>query len=188
MGTVALTASILLTAIPGAVGADTKNVWSELKSGRAFALMRHATAPGTGDPDNFVIGDCSTQRNLSEAGRDEARRMGELFRTRGIASARVLSSAWCRCADTARLMNLGEVETLAVLNSFFGTPSAAGRQTSALKAWLTENAADMPVILVTHQVNITALTGIYPRSGQVVVASMDDDGTVRTIGRIDPPD
>lgn len=102
------------------VTASSSDTWSLLQQGdRGYVvMMRHALAPGTGDPPNFRLEDCSTQRNLSAQGRAQARRIGEAFRRRGIKVARVLSSQWCRCLETARLMNLGAVEPFAPLNSF----------------------------------------------------------------------
>jgi len=78
------------------------------------AVMRHAIAPGTGDPSNFRLGDCQTQRNLSETGRQQARRLGQLLRDRQVPVTRVLSSQWCRCLETAKLLDLGQVEPFLV--------------------------------------------------------------------------
>lgn len=93
-----------------------------LKKPGHFAIMRHALAPGTGDPRNFDLTDCSTQRNLSEAGREQAKAVGELLRKSGIEKAGVYSSQWCRCLDTATLLGLGPVTELPALNSFFQQP------------------------------------------------------------------
>ncbi|HIK16487.1 MAG TPA: histidine phosphatase family protein [Leptolyngbyaceae cyanobacterium M33_DOE_097] len=81
------------------------------------AVMRHAIAPGTGDPGNFRLGDCQTQRNLSETGRQQARRLGQLLRDRQVPVTRVLSSQWCRCLETARLLDLGQVEPFPILTA-----------------------------------------------------------------------
>ena len=163
------------------------SIWSALKSGRAFAMMRHATSPGTGDPPGYTLHDCGTQRNLSDAGRNEARATGAVFRANGIQAAEVLSSAWCRCRETAELLGLGAVRRFAPLNSFFDAPSRGERQTRELRDWLAARSAGTPLVLVTHQVNITALTGVYPRSGEVVVARMKPDGTVTVLGSLPPP-
>jgi hypothetical protein len=93
-----------------------------LKSGGGVLMIRHANAPGSGDPANFKIDDCATQRNLDERGRAQARAIGEVLRHHGIAKVRLYSSQWCRCLETARLMNLGDVQPLPALNSFFGRP------------------------------------------------------------------
>jgi broad specificity phosphatase PhoE len=144
--------------------------WRALREGGAVALLRHAQAPGTGDPPGFRLGDCSTQRNLSSEGREQARRIGEQFQANHIPIARVLSSAWCRCLETARLAFGDRVEPLAALNSFFSTQDADEAQTRAVRALVEGWRAQSGVlVLVTHQVNITALTGLYPAEGEVLV-------------------
>jgi broad specificity phosphatase PhoE len=155
-----------------------------LRQGAAVALVRHATAPGTGDPANFRLGDCSTQRNLSEAGRSEARALGERLRDAGIAEAQVYSSQWCRCLETAELLGLGEVEPLPILNSFFSDRSRGPGQTEALRRLIAESDDGPPRLFVTHQVNISALAGVFPRSGEIVVVSVDKPG--RLVGRLPP--
>jgi phosphohistidine phosphatase SixA len=149
-------------------------------------MMRHALAPGTGDPPNFRLEDCSTQRNLSAQGRAQARRIGEAFRRRGVKVARVLSSQWCRCLETARLMNLGAVEPFAPLNSFFRDRSTQTRQTTEVREFIAANRNTFgAIILVTHQVNITALTDIVPQSGESVVLRANQQNQVEVIGRIE---
>ncbi|HRK95764.1 MAG TPA: histidine phosphatase family protein [Rhodospirillales bacterium] len=152
-----------------------------------MALMRHATAPGTGDPPGFRLEDCATQRNLSPLGRSEAEVLGEAFRGRDIAVDGVYSSQWCRCLETARLLGLGDVVPLPALNSFFETPEREGPQMAALEARLREQPPRGAVVLVTHQVVITALTAIFPMSGEVVVARPAVDGGLDVVGRIPPP-
>jgi phosphohistidine phosphatase SixA len=149
-------------------------------------LLRHALAPGTGDPAAFRLDDCSTQRNLSEEGRDQARRIGQSLRDRGVTVRQVLSSQWCRCLETAELMAVGEVEPLPALNSFFGDRSTAGAQTAAVQDYLLTE-ADRPgvIIMVTHQVNITALTEIVPRSGEAVLLQVEED-TLMPLGQLMP--
>jgi phosphohistidine phosphatase SixA len=147
--------------------------WPAFRSGAAVVIMRHAMAPGTGDPANFRIGDCSTQRNLSEDGRAQARRIGDLFRANGTNAARVFSSQWCRCLDTASLLRLGAVREQPLLNSFFGKPEDGRAQTDSLRDWMTGLPTGVPVILVTHQVNITGLTNVFPSSGELVFVTAD---------------
>ena len=146
--------------------------------------MRHALAPGTGDPAEFRLKDCDTQRNLSNAGREQAITIGKEFRRNGILHARVLSSQWCRCLETADLLDFGKVEELAVLNSFFQEYEKAEEQTHALRNWLGRQDLNGTVILVTHQVNITALTNIFPASGEIVVVKRDLAGVYTVTGRI----
>ncbi len=149
-------------------------------------LLRHALAPGTGDPTGFRLGDCSTQRNLSAAGRDQARQIGAAFRQRQIPVAQVLSSEWCRCIDTATLMEMGPVEPFAPLNSFFRDRSTAAQQTAQVQTYLRNQSTRGVIVMVTHQVNITALTGVVPGSGQGVVMALDDDGELAQVGLLDP--
>ena len=159
-------------------------IWSALRIPGHAALIRHAVAPGTGDPVAFRLGDCATQRNLSDAGRRQARNIGARFREHGIPTAHVYSSQWCRSLDTARLIDLGPVQELPVLNSFFSQPELGRKQTEALKAWLANRSAPVPVILVTHQVNITALTGVYPDAGEIVVVRTTGGGAMTVVGTL----
>lgn len=182
--TILLAACLLVAQGRPAEAEESDSLWAALRDGAAFAMMRHALAPGTGDPADFALGDCATQRNLSDQGRRQAAEIGDRFREQGIERARVFSSAWCRCRDTAELLRLGPVETLPPLNSFFADPERRAPQTAALEAWLADRRAGEPLVLVTHQVNITALTGVYPRSGEIVVARREPDGTVTVLGRL----
>ncbi len=162
---------------------DTQ-LWKMLQSGEHLALLRHAIAPGTGDPPQFELGQCATQRNLSEEGRAQAVKIGDRFREQGITSAQVFSSQWCRCLETAKLLGLGPVEELAALNSFFQQYERRESQTRMLFEWIARHNLDRPIVLVTHQVNITALTGIYPASGELVIVHRSSTGDIMTIGTI----
>ncbi|NEO28501.1 MAG: histidine phosphatase family protein [Kamptonema sp. SIO4C4] len=163
-------------------------LWSRLQNAEQedvtyVVLLRHAIAPGTGDPDNFQLGDCTTQRNLSQAGRQQARDIGEAFRSRNIPVKQVFSSQWCRCLDTAELLNLGTVEPLPSLNSFFENRSQATEQTQQTQDFLLEKEHPSGVLIfVSHQVNIQALSGVSPRSGEAVV--LDVNGELEVLGRI----
>lgn len=166
---------------------DAQALWAKLAQGGHVAMMRHAIAPGTGDPDNFVLDDCNTQRNLSSEGREQARAIGAAFRQRDVGVSAIYSSQWCRALDTARLLDLGEVEPLPALNSFFRQREQEAEQTQALEQRLLEMAADETWVLVTHQVNITALTGIFPRSGEIVVVRPDaTTDSLTVVGRLMP--
>lgn len=161
-------------------------VWRLLQSGGQVIVLRHATTvPGVGDPANFKLGDCSTQRNLSEAGREESRRLGQAFRQRGISVGAVLSSAWCRCVDTAQLA-FGKAEIWPGANSFFDNAAERGDRTAALRQRVTQHRSSENLVIVTHQVNITALTGVYPAMGEMVVLSPDAAGGFSIAGRIKP--
>lgn len=167
--------------------AQPPSVWTLLqRNERGYVvMMRHALAPGTGDPASFKLGDCSTQRNLSDVGRKQAVQIGKAFHSRNIRIARVLSSQWCRCLDTARLMNLAKVEPFNALNSFFNAPSSEAKQTAEVRRFILNNRNTQGVtVMVTHQVNITGLTGIVPQSGESVVLKANEQGQVEVVGRL----
>lgn len=175
--------SLAMLALPATARASAEG-WEAMRRPGAIALMRHAYAPGTGDPDNFTLGDCATQRNLNDAGRDQARRIGEAFRRNGIAIDRVLTSQWCRSAETAELLGLGDPEPLPSLNSFFDARQRRSEQTAATIAFLRSQPEDQRMVLVTHQVNITALTGRGTASGEFVVVDLTASGEVEVLGEI----
>ena len=166
-----------------ALAADDAAVLRLLAEPRTHAVMRHALAPGTGDPADFAIGDCSTQRNLNEAGRNQARAIGAALSDGGVAFDSVLTSQWCRCRETAVLLGLGTPVDEPAINSFFRDFSTREEQTAATRRLLAALPADHTAMLVTHQVNITALTGVYPRSGEVVIVTTGEDGTIEVRGR-----
>ena len=149
--------------------------WTGLRPGDAL-LLRHARAPGTGDPAGFQLGDCRTQRNLDAEGLDQARRLGDALRQalapQSLSVAAVWASPWCRTQDTARLAFPQQaVEARAAWASFFAEPRREDPQTRAAQAELAAFAAQPRqgvLVVVTHQVNITALTGIVPASGEGV--------------------
>ena len=166
--------------------ADT-SLWLKLNEPGHFAIMRHAQAPGTGDPANFRIGDCSTQRNLNQAGRDAAAATGQAARNAGIGAASVYSSQWCRCLDTARGLKLGAVQELPALNSFYQRESERTGNMKALRQFIEKNADTGGVkILVTHQVTISALTGQFTRQGETLIFRHAGQGEVEVIGSIPP--
>ncbi len=148
------------------------------------AMMRHALAPGGGDPPGFRLDDPATQRRLNEVGRAQARAAGALVRGSGARVAHVLSSAWDRCMETALLMDIGPVRVAEPLNSFFGDRSTAGAQTAATLALLAALPPGESAFCVTHQVNITALTGVFPTSGEIVVFRLGAE--VEVVGRVPP--
>ncbi|GAA3944982.1 histidine phosphatase family protein [Allohahella marinimesophila] len=177
--------SLLIVGSAHADNFSDTELWQQLKRGEAVALMRHALAPGFGDPDHFVIDDCSSQRNLSAAGRTQAKQIGAAFRKRGMDQAPVYSSQWCRCLDTARLLELGPVMPLPALNSFFNQPGQGKTQTAEIRRWLQSEGADVtPLVLVTHQVNITALTNIFPASGEMVILRRNGAAALSVSGTI----
>lgn len=175
----------LLCRAPGLHAEEDAALWTALRSGGHVALLRHAIAPGAGDPPQFALRDCGTQRNLSDEGREQAVRIGARFAENGIPAARVFSSQWCRCLETARLLGLGPIQELPVLNSFFRRYERRDTQTKELREWLAAQDFDAPMVLVTHQVNISALTGTYLAEGTLVVIRRTGDGEISVVGVID---
>ncbi len=167
--------------------ADEESLWSALRSGGHIALLRHALAPGIGDPSGFSLGDCNTQRNLSNDGRQQAESLGARFRANGITAAQVYSSQWCRCLETARFLKIGNIEGLRLLNSFFQEPEQRQLRTQALREWLADQNLDKPLVLVTHQVNITALIGVFPNSGEIILVRPSTNNELIFVGRIRAP-
>jgi phosphohistidine phosphatase SixA len=161
-------------------------LWPVLRQGGLFLFMRHADAPGIGDPPDMKIGDCSTQRNLSDTGREQATRIGAEFRRRDIAIGSVHSSRWCRCLDTARLA-FGVAEPLELLNSLFGATERSQAQTIALREYL---AALPPLgahrIFVTHATNISALLDVGTADANIHITRRDG-GVLQRLGTVAPP-
>ena len=143
--------------------------------------MRHALAPGTGDPAEFALGDCSTQRNLDERGREQARKLGEALRRNGVVFDTVFTSQWCRTRETAELLDVGTVVEAPSLNSFFSDYSTRDRQTEETLDLI--EGREGKLMLVSHQVNISALTGLGTRSGEVLIIRLED-GDVEVTGSI----
>jgi broad specificity phosphatase PhoE len=158
--------------------ADEK-LWSLLKAGGQVVLIRHTvTTPGVGDPPGMRLDDCRTQRNLTDAGRSHARRIGEAFRAHGIPVDRVLSSPWCRCVETAELA-FGRAEISNALSNLFGRAENAERQIKQLQALMASaKPGGGNLVLVTHGSTIHALTGVSPGTGEIVLFSQEK-GAVR---------
>ncbi len=187
-------ACLLATAVwcCGTVQAQDRGTGSDaellraLRSGGHVILIRHAsTVPGIGDPAGFVLTDCATQRNLSEAGRAEAARIGATFKAERIPVGQVLSSRWCRCLDTARLA-FGKVSPWPALDSHFDHPADGAAQAAAVNSGIAaRETAGENLVLVTHQVNISALTGVSPAQGEAVVTRRAGNA-LRVVGRLRP--
>jgi phosphohistidine phosphatase SixA len=174
---------LLALAAPRPAVAD-EATWALLKGGGQVILVRHAiTTPGVGDPPGMRLDDCTTQRNLTDQGRSHARRLGEVFRARGIAVDRVLSSPWCRCLETARLA-FGPPETWAALGNLFGRPEQRAEQVRQMQAVAAERRRGGNVVLVTHGSTIAALTGINPQPAEMVVVTPQGDGRFAIAGRL----
>lgn len=171
----------------GAAPVFAADAWAELARPGAIVLFRHASAPGVGDPPGFKLGDCATQRNLDDQGRAEARRLGEQFRSRRVQVGAVLSSQWCRTRDTARLAFGEQVRDELALNSFFSQASDAGAaQTAQVRALLVRWRGPGVLVVVTHQVNIQALTGQAAASAEGLVVRPAADGSFQVLATIKP--
>lgn len=179
----AMLALAALLLLPGAATAGEK-LWSLLERGGQVILMRHAiTTPGVGDPPGFRLDDCATQRNLTDAGRADARRVGDAFRARGIALPRVLASPWCRCVETARLA-FGAAEVWEPLSNLFGRPENRAEQVRQMRARVSERRSGPNLMLVSHGSTIAALTSITPDTSEMVIVTPQGDGRFAIAGRL----
>jgi broad specificity phosphatase PhoE len=162
-------------------------LWSLLRQGGQVVLVRHAlTDPGVGDPPGFRVDACATQRNLSEQGRRDAQRLGEALRSRQVPVARVLSSPWCRCIDTARLVFGSSPQLEPALGNLFGRREREAPQVAALKKIVQAPPAQGNLFLVTHGSTTLALTGVSPGTAEMVVLTPQGDG-FRVAGRLAVP-
>lgn len=176
-------AALALLLLPAAAAA-TPELYERLRRGGLVLVMRHArTEPGTGDPPNFRLDDCSTQRNLDAAGRGQARAIGDRLRAERVPVDRILTSRWCRCRETAELLGLGAVEPAPAIDSFFEDRARRDEQTRAARELAAAWAGPGNLVMVTHQVNVTALTGVFPASGAAVVTTP----SLEVLGRLPPP-
>ncbi|RZU98731.1 histidine phosphatase family protein [Spiribacter vilamensis] len=157
-----------------------------LRDGGHVLLLRHAIAPGFGDPTGFELDDCATQRNLSAEGREQARAIGERLRAEGLGDAAVYTSEWCRGRETAEEMALTEPQPHPGLNSFFQNREKRDEIVAELRDLLGALANGPPAVLVTHGVSIRAVTGQGVRSGEGVVVRPEADGSVSFIGAFPP--
>ena len=152
---------------------------NDLQDGQHVLLMRHADAPGYGDPAGYVITQCATQRNLGDYGKKQSQAIGVWLANQGIQKADVFSSPWCRCLDTANLLKKGSVKIEPSLGSFFDEMSLEKIQTKALRAFIKNELAKQskaPLILVTHHVNIEAYTGKVVGVGDMVLVKVNKNG------------
>ena len=164
---------IIFITLPSTIKADlNKNLISELKKGGKVIFIRHAYAPGGGDPYNFDISDCDTLRNLSYNGKLQATKIGNLFKKNKIPIHRVISSEWCRCKETA-FLSFKNFETKNFLNSFFSLKFSKNRnkQMKELKKYIEEWQSEGNLVLVTHYVVILEALGYAPSSGEIVISN-----------------
>lgn len=183
-----ITCQVLLSLPLGRAGDaladDEQATWSALRGG-AIVLFRHANAPGIGDPPAFRLGDCTTQRNLDEIGRAQARRIGERLRSEQVPVRAVWSSQWCRTLETAALAALAPVREVTAFNSFFDRRGTDAAQTASARALLLGWRESGTLVVFTHQVNISALSGTATSSAEGVVLQRKGDALV-VVGRIRP--
>ena len=174
---------IIFITLPSTIKADlNENLISELKEGGKVIFIRHAYAPGGGDPDNFDINDCNTQRNLNDSGKLQAKNIGNYFKKNKIPIHKVISSEWCRCKETA-FLSFKNFETKNFLNSFFSSKFSKNRnkQMKELKKYIEEWQSKRNLVLVTHYVVISEALGYAPSSGEIVIS----DKNFKKIGSIE---
>lgn len=177
---------LVIALLPVSAIAAEKELVQQMRTGDAVLLLRHALAPGIGDPNNFQLDDCSTQRNLNDQGRAQAKAIGEWLRTRGIENVKLYSSQWCRCLETARLMDLGSVTPLPALNSFFERPQDREKNLSAIRTFIRDNTKPGElIIMVTHQVTISGITDKWTDSGHGKLVKPDQAGGIQVLGELD---
>ena len=164
---------IIFISINSPIKADSnQNVINELKSGGNLIFIRHAYAPGGGDPKNFDINDCETQRNLSNSGQDQAKKIGFFFKDNNIPIDKVYSSEWCRCKETASIA-FNDFETKSFLNSFFSSQFAKNKdlQMKKLKTFINNWDKNKNLVFVTHYVVISESLNYAPSSGEIVISN-----------------
>ena len=174
---------IIFISLTTSIKADlNENLLKQLKEGEKFIFVRHAYAPGNGDPDNFNLNDCSTQRNFNEEGRKQAHNIGDFFVKNKIKIDKVLSSEWCRCKETARIA-FKNFSTKNFLNSFYSLKYAKNKnkQIKKLNDYINQSKSKKNIIFVTHYVLISELFDYAPSSGEMVVS----DKNFNMIGSIE---
>ena len=167
-----LTIFILITSV---VKADSnENLIKELRNGGKLIFIRHAYAPGGGDPINFDINNCNTQRNLSTRGKEQAENIGNFFAKNNITINKIYSSQWCRCIDTS-LIAFSKFETKQFLNSFYSEKFAKNKDSQMLdfKKFINNWDGIQNLVFVTHYVVISQILNYAPSSGEIVISNKD---------------
>jgi len=171
--------------------AQASDLSQKLQSAEYVLLMRHTLAPGVGDPSHYSLEDCKTQRNLSTEGRTQAIFVGNWLKKQGVQKAEVHSSVWCRCKDTAALLNFGEYQVEPALASFFDDMSKAKGSNTKLQRFISEkikSKGDRALIMVTHHVNILEFMGENIASGDMVLAKVSPQGELVSYKLIPRPE
>ena len=167
--------------------AAQQDIWTRMRENTGYVvLLRHAkTVSGTGDPPGFELDDCDTQRNLSDAGREQAKQIGQEFRDRNIPISQVLSSQYCRCLDTAKLLDLGTVEPAPMLNSIFEDRTTATQQVEQTRQRILNyrNTSGV-IVMVSHYANIVEVSGVAPQEGEIVVIQANQQGDLEVVEQI----
>ena len=174
---------IIFISLTASIKADlNKNLINQLEGGGKLLFIRHAYAPGNGDPNNFNLNDCSTQRNLNEEGREQAKYIGEFFKKNNIEIDKVLSSEWCRCKETAKIA-FENFSTNSFLNSFYSSKYTKNKdkQIKALNDYIRKFQSDKNLILITHYVLISEVLNYGSSSGEIIVS----DKKFNIIGNIE---
>ncbi len=182
-----IAAVVISSLLPNQAVAKDLAIWDKLQGRNPkgyVLLMRHALAPGVGDPSNFKLGDCSTQRNLSAEGREDAREIGEWLKRRDIPILRVESSRWCRARETAELLGVGAVKANRNLDSLFQEvdPISDPRTAKIRKRIVDHRQTQGLLVMVGHFVNISALTGVGVESGEGVLVRANARGEIKVVG------
>ena len=173
---------IIFISLTSTVKADlNKKLINQLEKGGKLIFIRHAYAPGSGDPDNFNLNDCSTQRNLSKEGKKQAKNIGKFFKNKKLKVDKVLSSEWCRCKETA-VIAFSDYKTESFLNSFFSDKFRKNKdlQIKNLKSYIDKWDKKKNLIFVTHYVVILEILDYAPSSGEIVIS----DTNFKLIGSI----
>ena len=178
---------LLITLLTQSSYANELLIWDKLQGSAPkgyVLLLRHTLAPGVGDPENFKLNDCATQRNLSEVGRQDAKEVGEWLKRRELKIFRVESSRWCRAKETAQLLNLGKVKLNKNLDSLFEESDIANHPATkqVRKQILNHRNKVGLLILVGHYVNNGAVTGVGVDSGEGVLVKADSKGVLKVVG------
>ncbi len=171
----------VLVCLLGVIGSHSNaSELSELLKGNDHVLlMRHALAPGVGDPAGYQLDNCKSQRNLDAQGRAQAQRIGQWLKSQGVRDALVFSSAWCRCKETAEKLGLGTPVHEAALNSFFDDMRQGPQSNAKLQKFIEtqlKSKSSKALILVTHHVNIAEFMGENVGSGDMVLAKVSPQG------------
>jgi phosphohistidine phosphatase SixA len=183
----AIITALLISLLGQSAMANESAIWDKLQGTNPkgyVLLLRHTIAPGVGDPENFKLNDCSTQRNLSQVGRDDAKAVGDWLKRRDIKISRVESSRWCRAKQTAQLLGIGKVRLNSNLDSLFESADPAKAiQTVRVKKQIVDwrNKSGL-LVLVGHFVNIGAVAGVGVGSGEGVLVKADSKGKITVVG------